>query len=78
MELDGDRILHNGTGIVAAGPNQTFGQAYFANCVISNNNTAYLVQAPFTLTGTNPGTNLIRPGQFMGGTITAPTAQEFF
>jgi hypothetical protein len=65
VTLVNDRILSNNLGLTATG-----GALYFSNCLIDGNTTAYSI-ASGTITGTNPGTSFIAPGQAMYGTLAA-------
>jgi hypothetical protein len=73
MALYGDRVMLNTFGIVAAGGT---GQLYFADCLVSDNTTSYAVGDGGTMTGSNPGTTLITPGQATNGTLSTATVLQ--
>lgn len=68
MTLLNDRAKSNTTGLMAS----FGGTLYFANCLVTNNTTAYDVASGDIMSGTNPGTNLITPGQGTAGTLSTP------
>jgi hypothetical protein len=72
MELYGDRAIFN---VNAFRVNAT-GHLYFADCLIADNSNAYNVDTGGVLSGSNPGTTLIVPGQGTVGTLSA--AQPLF
>ena len=73
MALDNDRVIFNSVGLEAT----NFGSSlYFANCLISDNTTAWSVAAGGTMTDTNPGTSLITPGQSPIGTLASAIALQ--
>jgi len=65
MTLFNDRAQFN----LAAGLFVFQGAMYFSNCFISNNTMSYNLSSGGTLTGTNPGTNFIAPGQTSMGAL---------
>jgi hypothetical protein len=69
LELDGDRSIFNIAGIEAA----YGGALFFAHCLIADNLASYYIgDETSTISGSNPGTNLISPGQASFGTLSAP------
>ena len=71
MTLINDNAEFNTTGLWI----DLNGTMYFANCLIANNTSAYNIIAG-TLTGTNPGTSLIAPGQSTSGTLSTAIALQ--
>jgi len=72
LTLYNDRAIFNVTGFATS----SGGKLYFANCLLSNNTTAYNVGASTTMSGSNPGTTLIAPGQTETGTLSAAVALQ--
>jgi hypothetical protein len=71
--LDNDRVLFNRTGLSVRPP----GNLHFANCLISGNTTAaWDVSAGGVLSGSNPGTTFVAPGQTRIGTLSLTTTLE--
>jgi len=66
VTLVNDRLVFNGIAMATASGASAL---YFANCIIVGNGTAYQVGAGTSITGTNPGTSLIGPGQTLSGTL---------
>ena len=71
VALDNDRVMFNGTGLELYS-----GSLSFANCLISDNTTAWDVAEGLTMTDTNPGTSLITPGQLTSGILGAATVLQ--
>jgi len=70
LSLDNDRVIFNGTGLEAS----STGHLYFARCLVTNSTTdSYNVASGGVLSGTDPGTTLITPGQSSIGTPAAAT-----
>ncbi len=67
LVLDGDTASSNTYGLYAAS-----GNVRFAHCVVSGNTYAYVVVGG-TLSGSNPGTSLIEPGQATIGALSTAT-----
>jgi len=71
VSLSNDSAIFNTIGLAAFG-----GTLNFADCLISDNTTAWSVAALSTMTDTSPGTSLITPGQLTSGTLTSATALQ--
>jgi hypothetical protein len=72
VALNNDRAMFNTNGLAA---NST-GTLYFADCLISDNTTAWSVAAGGTMADSNPGTSLITPGQGTAGTLSIATTLQ--
>jgi hypothetical protein len=68
LTLINDRAVLNDTGLEAF----PGGTLYFANCLIANNDFSYQIVTGSTMSGTNPGTSFITPGQMTSGTLSSP------
>jgi hypothetical protein len=66
ITLYSERAILNGTALASSNG----GKLYFADCLISNNTTAYNVESGSTMSGSSPGSSLITPGQARIGTLT--------
>jgi Right handed beta helix region len=75
LALMSDRAIFNTVGVQAgfggAPPNSA--PLYFTDCLLSNNGTAYLISTGGAITGSNPGTTLITPGQTTSGSLGTAT-----
>jgi len=69
VTLQNDRSAFNSNGIAASGT----GKLSFADCLISDNATAWSVVSGGTISASNPGTSLVTPGQATVGALSAPT-----
>jgi len=67
VSLFNDRAIFNTTGMASSGT----AKLYFADCLISDNTTAWNAGVGSTMAGSNPGTSLIAPGQATVGTLSA-------
>ena len=68
LTLNNDRMMFNNFGMVAT----VGGTVLFTRCLIANNSNAFLVASGGIMSGTNPGTTLITPGQATSGTLSTP------
>lgn len=64
--------MYNGTAMQSG----SSGSLTFANCLISDNTTAYNIMTGGTMAGTNPGTSLITSGQTLTGSLSTPIALQ--
>jgi Right handed beta helix region len=67
VALYNDRSSLNATGLGAI----TGGVLYFADCLVSDNTTAYNITTGGTITGSNPGTTLLTVGQGTSGALSS-------
>lgn len=73
VTLYNDRAIFNATGFQA----HLGGHLRFANCLLSDNTTAWNVATGGDVSGSNPGTTLIAPGQTPNtGTLGVPTVLQ--
>jgi probable HAF family extracellular repeat protein len=72
VSLTSDSAIFNTYGLAA----NSSGTVSFANCLISDNTTAWSVAAGGTMSDTSPGTNLITPGQATVGTLAIATVLQ--
>jgi hypothetical protein len=72
VSLSNDRAIFNTTGLQASAT----GHLRFANCLLSDNTTAYVVAPGGVLAGTQPGTTLIAPGETTHGTLSTGTVLQ--
>jgi hypothetical protein len=71
LVLFNDAAIFNHTGLAS----NAASELYFANCLISNNATAYSAQSGGVMAGTNPGTSFIAPGQTTSGSLSTIALQ---
>jgi hypothetical protein len=70
VTLYNSRAIFNTTGFQVSAT----GRMHFANCLLSDNTTGWSVASGGTLSGSEPGTTLIAPGQTPNkGTMSAAT-----
>ena len=72
VTLSNDRAILNSIGLDVSAA----GHLHFANCLLSDNTTAWKVVPGGTLSGSNPGTTLVAPGQATSGTPSTATVLE--
>jgi len=72
VTLYNDSASFNATGLQAV----LGGVLYFADCVVSGNTTDYNIASGGSITGSNPGTTLITPGQGATGTLSTAIALQ--
>jgi hypothetical protein len=70
LELYGDRAIFNTNGLRV----NASGHLYFADCLIADNTNWWNVDAGGVLSGSNPGTTLVAPGQATTGSGTIAPA----
>jgi len=72
VTLDNDRVLFNRTGLMV----DHAGRLRFANCLISDNATAWDVAGAGVLAGSSPATTFVAPGQTHTGQLSAAVPLE--
>lgn len=72
VALSGDRAIFNGTALAVS----FGGNLHFANCLLSDNTTAWVVMAGGVLSGSSPGTTLTTPGQKETGPLSPGTTLD--
>lgn len=73
VALYNDRAIYNANGIASAGTGGSngIGHLYFTSCFLADNTNAYNVGSGGIMSGSNPGTTEITPGQALIGTLTS-------